>query len=102
MEGVIYTLGVWHVHVGREAEFITAWKDLGAVFASLPEPPSGKGVLTQSTTDPTLFCSFGPWQSLDHVAAMREDARAQAAIQRLRELCTEATPGAFRVAAEVQ
>lgn len=102
MEEAIYTLGVWRVHAGREAEFIAGWQDLGAVFASLPAPPSGKGVLVQSTTEPTLFYSFGPWRSLDHVAAMRGDPRAQAAIQRLRELCTQATPGAFRIVAESQ
>lgn len=100
MEEIIYTLGVWRVHAGREAEFIAAWKDLGVVFASLPAPPTGKGVLIQSTTEPTLFYSFGPWRSLDDVTAMREVPRAQAAIQRLRELCSEATPGAFRVVAE--
>jgi hypothetical protein len=102
MDETIYTLGVWRVHAGREAEFIAAWKDLGAVFVSLPAPPSGKGVLIQSTAEPTLFYSFGPWRSLDDVYAMREVPAAQTAIQRLRELCTEATPGAFRVIAESQ
>lgn len=100
MNEVVYTLGVWRVREGREEEFIAAWKDLGAVFAALPDPPSGKGVLVQSTEDPTLLYSFGPWRSLDHVSAMRDDPRARTGIQRLRELCTEATPGAFRVVAE--
>ena len=44
MEEQVYTLGVWHVKEGREAEFVIAWKELGAIFASLPQPPSGKGV----------------------------------------------------------
>ncbi len=30
---------------------------------------------------------------------MREDAQAQARIERLRVLCTEATPGSFRLVA---
>jgi hypothetical protein len=100
MEQHIYTLGAWHVQEGRQSEFIAAWKDLGTIFASLPNPPSGKGILIQSTTQPTLFYSFGPWHHLDHVAAMRDDPRAQAGIEKLRALCTEATPGAFRVVAE--
>jgi hypothetical protein len=102
MEEQLYTLGVWHVKEGREAEFVIAWKELGAVFASLPQPPSGKGVLIQSVTDPTLFYSFGPWRSASDVAAMRADSRAQAGIQKIRDLCTEATPGMFRVVAESQ
>lgn len=43
LEGV-YTLGVWRVRPGREAEFITSWKELGRIFAQLPQPPSGRGV----------------------------------------------------------
>lgn len=44
--------------------------------------------------------SFGPWSSLDHVAAMREEPRARAGIEKLIALCPEATPGAFRWVAE--
>ncbi len=96
----VYTLGVWHVEEGREADFVIAWKELGVVFAALPQPPSGKGVLIQSATDPTLFYSFGPWRSAADVAAMRADPRAEAGIRRIRDLCTESTPGMFRVIAE--
>ena len=99
MTEAVYTLGVWRVKPDREAEFIAAWQALGDIFNHLPHPPNGKGTLIQSLTDPTLFYSFGPWGSLQDIRAMREDSTAQAAIQRLRELCTEATPGSFRVAA---
>ena len=100
MEDQVYTLGVWHVKEGHEAEFIAAWKDLGRIFASLPQPPSDKGLLIQSTTDPTLFYSFGPWRRSEDVAAMRADPSAQAGIKRIRAHCIEATPGTFRVVAE--
>ena len=93
MEDQVYTLGVWHVKERHEAEFIAAWKDLGRIFASLPQPPSNKGLLIQSTTDQTLFYSFGPWRRSEDVAAMRADPSAQAGIKRIRELCIEATPG---------
>ena len=73
MNEQIYTLGVWRVKQGRESEFVRAWKELGAI--------SGKG-------------------SVADVAAMRADSRAQAGISKLRELCTEATPGTYRVVAE--
>lgn len=99
MEQQVYTLGVWHVEEARRQEFITAWKELGTIFAALPEPP-GKGILIQSTSDPTLFYSFGPWSNLEAIEAMRNDHRAQEGIRKLIDLCTEATPGAFHVVAE--
>ena len=95
----VYTLGVWKVKQGQEAEFIAAWKALGQVFSQLPDPP-GTGKLVQSLSEPTLFYSFGPWQRLEDIEAMRNDPQAKAGIQRLVGLCTDATPGTFRVVAE--
>src|SRR5690606_20619310 len=100
MQDVVYTLGVWNVKSGQEAEFIVAWKQLGEIFAELPHPP-GTGTLIQSLSDPSLFYSFGPWTRLNDVEEMRSDPRARAAIERLIALCTEATPGTFRLVAEV-
>jgi heme-degrading monooxygenase HmoA len=101
MDGSVYTLGVWRVKPGRESEFIEGWKDLGRLFAKLPMPPGGKGTLVQSLSDPLLFYSFGEWVSMEAIQAMRKDAVAQAGIQKLADLCTEAIPGSFRVVAEV-
>lgn len=100
MQEVAYTVGVWRVKPGHEAEFIAAWKLLGGVFSTLPHPP-GRGTLVQSVSDAQLFYSFGPWSRLEDIQEMRNDPRAQAGIQRLVDLCTEATPGTFRLAAEV-
>ena len=94
----IYTHGVWRVKPGRELEFIAAWLDLGEAFLSLPAPP-GRGTLLQSLSDSTLFYSFGPWRSIEDVEAMRRIPEVQILIGRLRELCTEASPGTYRVAA---
>jgi len=96
----IYTLGVWRVGPGQEATFVQAWKALGDVFARWPRPPAGQGTLIQSIADTGLFYSFGPWHSLEDISAMRANLDAQKGIGRLRELCTEATPGAFKVVAE--
>ncbi len=100
MEDTVYTLGVWRVKPGQEPAFIAAWRALGRIFADLPQPPGGKGTLLQSLSDPTLFYSFGPWRSLDDIQAMRDNPQAQEGIALLRELCTEATPGSFRMVAE--
>ncbi len=99
MEKQVYTLGAWQVHEGRQQDFIIAWKELGEIFAALPDPP-GKGILIQSDSDSTLFYSFGPWNSMEAVNAMRNDQRAQEGIRKLMDLCIEATPGSFHVVAE--
>lgn len=99
MEADYYTLGVWRVEQGREADFIDAWMAVGAAFSQLPNPP-GPGVLVRSESDPALFYSFGPWKRLEDIQAMRGDAQSSAALQTLVSLCTEATPGAFRVVAQ--
>lgn len=101
MAEAVYTLGVWRAKQGKEAEFIQEWKALGKVFSQLPMPPGGKGTLVQSLTDPLLFYSFGEWSSMEAIQAMRKDATAQEGIRKVAELCTEATPGSFRVVAEV-
>lgn len=99
MNKQIYTLGVWHVKDGMQQEFITAWKELGEAFGSLPEPP-GKGVLIQSTTESKLFYSFGPWNSMEAVEEMRNNPQAQKGIRKLIDFCSKATPGSYRVVAE--
>ncbi len=100
MADEIYTVGAWRVKPDKEAEFIEAWKELSGIFRALPMPPGGTGTLVQSITDPLLFYSFGAWPSLESVQAMRQDPKAQAGIRRVGELCTEATPGSFRLVAE--
>jgi hypothetical protein len=97
--GAYYTLGVWRVKEGREADFIAAWKTVGEAFYQLPRPP-GPGTLLRSESDPALFYSFGPWDRLEDIEAMRSDPRARAAIERLVGLCIEASPGTFHVVAE--
>lgn len=99
MDQTVYTLGMWRVKPGKEDEFVKAWKALAKAFIELPNPP-GRGTLIRSTTDPQLFYSFGPWKRRDDVEAMRANERAQAAIQRVVSLCSEASPGTFTVVTE--
>ncbi|HKP54584.1 MAG TPA: antibiotic biosynthesis monooxygenase family protein [Chloroflexia bacterium] len=101
MAETYYTHALWRVKPGNEEAFIEAWKELGKAFGQLSSTP-GNGTLIRSLTDPTLFYSFGPWDSLEDIEAMRRDAQAQQAIQRIIELCNEAAPGAYHVVAEVQ
>jgi heme-degrading monooxygenase HmoA len=96
-----YTAARWKVKPGSEAEFIEAWKSLGDFFLGLPHPP-GPGTLFQNVDDPTLFYSFGPWDSLSDIAEMRSHPDAAGAIGQLVALCDEAQPGTFQVAATAE
>jgi hypothetical protein len=95
-----YTLGMWRVNPGQEAEFIAAWHALSNVFRRLPRPPAGKGTLVQNVSEPSIFYSFGAWHSADDIGAMRQDAQAQAGLAALRNLSSEVEGGVFRVVAE--
>lgn len=100
MAETAYTLAMWKVKPGCESEFVEAWKELGKTFRNLPEPPAGTGVLIQSLTDSSTYYSFGPWASADDISAMRENPTAQESIRKLADLCSEATPGGFRLVAQ--
>ena len=94
-----YTLAVWRVTEGREDEFIQAWSTkLVSAFRSLERPPVW-GKLLRSADDPRLFYSFGPWETVEDIAAMRADPVSAAALQRVASLCDEFTPGLFFEAA---
>jgi hypothetical protein len=101
-QGALYTLGMWRVKEGQQADFIAAWQALGDIFRQLPQPPAGKGRLVQSLSDPTLFYSFGPWLTRADMEAMRQDALAQAGLENLRQYCTESQSGAYRTVAEAE
>lgn len=100
MDEVYYTHALWKVKAGKFEEFIAAWKGLSEVF--LATGGTTHGTLIQSLSDPTVFYSFGPWASLEHIQEMRAEPGSQAAIGRLRELCNEANPGTYRVAVEIR
>jgi len=100
MPETIYILGVWRVKPEYEADFIAAWKAARCDLFSATGSTSGKGTLIQSLAVPILFYSFGPRPSQEAVQAMRNEPQAQAGINRLREPCTEAISGSFRLVAE--
>lgn len=91
MEEQVYTHALWRVRPGEEEAFAAAWTDLAGAFSALPAQPLW-GTLVRSTTEPSLFYSFGPWRSASDVQAMRSDPDARKAMDRVRSHCVEATP----------
>lgn len=95
-----YTLAMYRVKAGHEQAFISAWDELADTFSSLPHPPLW-GTLIRHRTDRTLFYSFGPWRSEEHVTAMRQNPQAGEAFRRLQGLCVELTPGDYEMVRHV-
>ena len=96
-----YTLATYRVMPGKEDDFVAAWTALAVTFSSLDNPPYW-GTLIQSTRDRTLFHSFGPWESAEHVAAMRNSPEAAAAFKAINELCVEMMAGDYTVISHIE
>lgn len=99
-ESTYYTHAEWRVAPGREVEFMNAWRALTIVFANLPARPLW-GTLLASEREPGLFYSFGPWENIADIEAMRANPDAQVALESVAALCERATPGTFRQVAHV-
>jgi heme-degrading monooxygenase HmoA len=94
--GQAYTLAMWRVRAGEEEEFVRRWReDLAPYFMQIS--PGARGTLVRSVEDPSLFYSFGPWDSVEAIRSMRADPRTPEVMRRLFELCTEAKPGVFEL-----
>lgn len=91
-----YTHALWHVKEGRTDEFIAAWKKFGETLSRLPGRPALEGTLIQNLNDPLVFYSFGPWESLEFISLMRNDASVKEALSAIVENCQEARPGNYK------
>jgi hypothetical protein len=93
-----YTLARWQVRPGEADAFIAAWDELAAFFLSLKAPPHW-GTLLRCAEDPNRFYSFGPWPSMETIAAMRGHPGTPDAIGKLTALCEASELGVYMVAA---
>lgn len=101
MDAQVYTHALWRVRPGEEEAFVAAWDELAGAFSTLPARPLW-GTLLRSSAEPSVFYSFGPWQSASDVEAMRADPGAARALERVRSYCTEATPEPCTLVRHVQ
>ena len=95
----IYTLGMWTVKEGREADFVAGWQAMGE--ATVADFPDAHGTLLRDRDRPGRFVSFGRWESLEQVQAWRASDAFQQGVGRIRELLDGFEPGTYEVAAEV-
>lgn len=91
-----YTHALWNIKEGKTEEFIAAWKQFGNALSQIPNSPPVQGTLIQSLADPQVFYSFGPWETLEDINAMRSDENVKKALSLILELCQEAKPGNYK------
>lgn len=86
----VYTSGRWKVTPGNEDEFVNAWRDLAT--RTKGDFPSSTAVLLRDRDDPTLFMSFGPWESIEEIERWRASEAFQSGVGKIRPLLAEFTP----------
>jgi quinol monooxygenase YgiN len=86
----VYTSGRWKVTPGNEDEFVNAWKDLA--IRTKEDFPEATATLLRDRDDPTLFISFGPWESIEQIEQWRASETFQTGVQKIRPLLAEFMP----------
>ncbi len=64
----VWTLGVWTVRPGQEAEFVARWLELVPIGAALA---TGDPTLLRDRDRPNVYRSFGPWPDLETIERFR-------------------------------
>jgi heme-degrading monooxygenase HmoA len=95
----VYTVGIWTVKAGREADFVAAWRAMAE--ATLAEFPDAHGTLLRDADDSRRFISFGPWKSHEQVQAWRDSAAFKEGVGAIREVLDDFRPGTYEISAEI-
>lgn len=95
----VYTSGRWKVAPGHEDEFVAAWHDLAT--QTQQDFPASSAALLQDRDDPTLFLSFGPWESIDQIERWRASQTFQTGVAKIRPLLEDFTTHTLDPAASV-
>lgn len=96
MKETYYTHALWLVKEGKTEEFIAAWEKFGNALSQVPDSSPVQGTLIQSLSDPLLFYSFGPWETLEDIQVMRSNENVKQALTEIIELCQQAKPDNYK------
>lgn len=87
----LYTLGNWTVKPDSEEKFITEWESF-AKWTSKKFSGAGIGYLLQDSTNPSMFISFGAWDSIESINKWRGLPEFNAFAEKVKNLCTKFEP----------
>lgn len=92
----IYTLGIWTVKPGNEAEFIKEWTEF-ANWTDKNISGPGKAYLLQDEKNKLRFISFGPWDNEKSIQEWRESNKFKSFVTKVKDLCDDFQPNTLNV-----
>ncbi len=95
----VYTLGIWTVKNGREADFVDAWRNVADRTKS--DFPEGTATLLRDRDQPNRFISFGPWESLDQIEQWRSSETFAQGVGAIRPMLDDFEAHTMDLAAEL-
>ena len=96
--GTPFTHTTWRVKAGREEEFIRRW--LEWIEWSHRQGLRAHARLLRDVENPSLFVSFGPWETISAVRTWRGEPGYHERVARLQELVEEFEPRTLEEVAE--
>jgi len=96
----VYTSGDWQVKLGREQEFVDAWREM-AEWSTNKYGANGWGKLLRDKEDLARFRSVGAWPDELAVEEWRASDGFKQRLAKIRELLEEVTIRTFDLATEV-
>jgi heme-degrading monooxygenase HmoA len=87
----VYTVGIWITKPGREDDFAERWREMAA-WTEREITSAASGTLLRDRDQRNRFVSFGPWASLEDIAAWRANAGFAERVGGMRELLEDFSP----------
>jgi heme-degrading monooxygenase HmoA len=95
----VYTLGIWTVKNGREADFVDAWRNVADRTKS--DFPEETATLLRDRDQPNRFISFGPWESLEQIEHWRSSETFTQGVGAIRPMLDDFEAHTMDLAAEI-
>ena len=80
----VYTLGIWTVRPGRGGDFEDGWRRMAE--RTRADHPDATAVLLRDQERPDTYISFGPWDSVEQIAAWRASPMFTESVAGLRQM----------------
>jgi heme-degrading monooxygenase HmoA len=95
-----YSMAVWLIKPGREAEFVSTWHDF-ATWTSESGSGALEGILVQDVDEPRRFFCFWPFESEEGIRRWRSDTKFKEFMMRMRAYCESCQPSISRTVGHV-
>jgi heme-degrading monooxygenase HmoA len=95
-----FSIAIWLIKAGREAEFIAAWQDFATWTSDIKVGALG-GTLVQDSEDPRKFICFWPFDSEEGIRQWRAEPKFRSFMMRMRAYCESCQPSTGRTVGQV-